>query len=341
MLRAPSVVQSLPIPDQLRRRWRWVDRCGTIANPAGTGKKESEIRMSLWAVIGGVLAMLSATGAASGDRAMGDDQEPSTARLVTEHEAMVAGRTMPLGVTFDIAPHWHVYWDGLNDSGFPALIELDLPEGWETEATVWPAPQRFLMPEGPILDHGYERELTLIIPVRIPESVEGTTARIRASVEWLVCKDVCVPAFAELSLDVPVVSSDDEEVARSADAPRFDRTRARLPKPWSEPGLKRSLGWEGRTLGVEVPGAAEVLFYPRTHSLALENKYEDTRAEGDRLELRFRAPDGERTRVRGIVEAKSRNGRTLGLWEVDVAPPKHAGAGEDEGTKGSIDARAR
>jgi len=337
MLRAPSAVSTSRAHDRPRDRRRSHD-C------AQTGGQGTGIGMLVWALIGSVLAMMGATSVASGDRAPGDDgddQEPSSARLVVEHEALIAGRTMPLGVTFDIAPHWHVYWDGLNDSGFPALIELDLPEGWEAEPTIWPAPQRFLMPEGPILDHGYERELTLIIPVRVPEGADGSTSRIRASVEWLVCKDVCVPAFAELSLDVPVVSGGDEEVARSADGERFDRTRARLPKPWSEPGLKRSLGWDGRTLVLEVPGAAEVLFYPRTQCLALENKYEDTRAEGERLDLRFRAPEGERTRVRGIVEAKSREGRTIGLWEVDAAPPKHAGDSTGNRIVGSRDARAR
>jgi len=254
-----------------------------------------------------------------------DDENPSRAHLITEREAAVIGETFLLGVAFDLAPHWHAYWDGLNDSGFAPAIDLTLPPEWEAGTKRWPAPKRFFLPEGRILDHGYEGQVTLIIPVRVPETAEPGTATIKASIEWLVCKDVCIPAFAEVETEVPVRPADAATPGLTSDAERFDLARQRYPKPWDEPGIKRSLSWSGNTLAVRVPGAAEVMLYPRRDCLELAHKYEDTKTAGDTLRLRLGTPTDERSRVRGIVEAKTRDGRTIGLFELDHEPPTAKG----------------
>lgn len=247
------------------------------------------------------------------------------ARLIAEHAALVPGKTAFLGITFDIDPHWHLYWDGLSDTGMPIQVVPELPEGYTAGALLWPTPKRLILP-GDLLDYIYEDRVTLILPVSVPADAKpGEKVRFAARLDWLVCKDVCLPGAAEVELTLPVADPDGPAPQRTADAGRFDETRARLPVPASESSPDLSIRWtDNSTLTLVARAATQVTFYPRSDSAALVDPIREGTAEGPSLTITVDRPtpgSGKPTVVSGVLEATFSDGRKPAYWEIRTTIP--------------------
>lgn len=152
----------------------------------------------------------------------------SGVELISEESAVYAGQLINLGIYFKIDPGWHTYWVNPGDSGQAAFIRWQLPQGWRPAAPEWPTPER--IPDHSMVDYGYQNELLLIAPVQAPRNlVAGQTANLRASVEWLVCQNVCIPAQATVDLPMPVIAAKGTAWSRWRDL--FQKTQANLPRP--------------------------------------------------------------------------------------------------------------
>ncbi len=126
-------------------------------------------------------------------------------RLVAQTVGAAPGSTLYVAIAQTLDPGWHTYWRNPGDAGEPATIAWTLPKGWRAGDIVWPTPKR--IPTGPIMSYGFENSLLLPVAVEIPaDAGPGTTATLRAHVDYLVCAQVCIPASADLALDVPVVA---------------------------------------------------------------------------------------------------------------------------------------
>ena len=144
--------------------------------------------------------------------------------LVPAAASISPGGAIYLALHEKIRPGWHTYWRNPGDAGEPPKLGWTLPAGWKAGDVVWPAPGR--LPVGPLMDYGYENEVWLPIPVTAPRSAPaGRSAALRAAVSILVCKDVCVPEDATLTVSLPVSASpapaDNAQIAKAlSDAPR-------------------------------------------------------------------------------------------------------------------------
>lgn len=147
--------------------------------------------------------------------------------LVAEKTSLAPGRTVWIGLHFQLEKHWHIYWVNPGDSGQPPNARWTLPTGFHAGAIRWPAPQR--LGTASVADYGYEDEVLLMLPLRVPPTLKpGGTATLAAAVKWLVCSDICIPGHADVRLTLPVRNAPG---APSASAALFEKTRAALPKP--------------------------------------------------------------------------------------------------------------
>lgn len=184
-------------------------------------------------------------------------EQHATARLIVETSAAVPGQTLHLGISFQIERDWHLYWNGRNDSGTPIQFDLHLPDGWTAGPTQWPAPTRHALP-GDILDHVYEKSVTLIVPVRVPPTAKGEV-RISADAKWLVCNEACISEKARLGITVPIA----ESAKPGADAPLFAAARQRIPQPLPTTGASiPRVSVTTTAIQVEAPGATGLAFFP-------------------------------------------------------------------------------
>lgn len=249
-----------------------------------------------------------------------DDGPPAdqTAVQVTlthafSHAPAAPGQTLQILWRFDLAEDWHLYGPGLNDSGFPPSVTLDLPDGWSAGPLRWPAPERYLMAGG-ILDHVYHGQLLVVQDLLVPLDAEpASQVAIPAQVNWLACKDACVPGQAKLTLVIDLA----DRARPTADLPLITKTLAAVPLP--APAGALSVVWSESHAELTVPGAARLAFYPDTDCLPLQDLVADGLREGETLLLRVAEPKPGQERLKGILHQQLEDG-TPRNWTIDFQP---------------------
>jgi len=228
-----------------------------------------------------------------------NDRNPVRVSVSTDYTAAVPGRNITLVWSFSVAPGWHLYWTGRNDSGFAPTIDLELPEGWIAGGLQWPAPERHLT-EGGILDHVYRDELVLLQKIGVPAdaSPEGAVDLV-GRIEWLACKDSCVPGKAVVPFSITgAVSRDDQRSAAYTVA--HDDLPRRLPE-----GMFTT-HWQDQVFHVSGPSGARLQFMPTVDCGELVDLIRD--GQGTALALGFQAKGEVVGPVRGLITIETNGG---------------------------------
>jgi len=242
--------------------------------------------------------------------------------LVSEMQALVPGETATLGLHFEMEPGWHTYWRGLNDTGFPIDVTLDLPQGFESQGVQWPAPQRYISP-GEILDYVYEEQVTLLLPIDVPASARlGERVTITADANWLVCKEACIPEGRVVSITLPIASPG-EDVGPGSGFKKIQEARERLPDPLPEKQRDALIEWQRGVLVIEPRGAFEwAAFYPAEDSVPIASPIEHGRTESGALRLPIdREAPSDADALRGILEIQRGGDQPPVLYRIDMPAP--------------------
>jgi thiol:disulfide interchange protein DsbD len=175
------------------------------------------------------LVLLSLGVAAS---AIADERRASiphgTVELLSEQESIQPEHAIHLGLHFRLEKGWHIYWINPGDSGEPPQLEWHLPAGLRAGTIEWPAPSRLPIP--PLMDYGYEGEVLLPVPIENTSGLAaGGEVTLAADMKAIVCREVCIPAKAQLSLSLAVRAERPRESAGTV--AMFSATRKALPKP--------------------------------------------------------------------------------------------------------------
>ena len=155
------------------------------------------------------------------------------ARLLAEFNAITPGEVLPIALHQKISDGWHIYWKNPGDSGEPTSMIWDLPKGFSSGEILWPAPHQ--IPLGPLVNFGYEGEVTLLTSILVPEVLQGDKVTLTTHANWLACKDICVPESVDLSLTLPVSTAGTSSIQAAPDL--FATARSKLPIPTNWQGL--------------------------------------------------------------------------------------------------------
>ncbi len=206
---------------------------------------------SIWTAPAMALGMIAilASGAAAAASSATVKTGHVEASLVAETTGAAPGSTLYVALRQKILPGWHTYWRNPGDAGQATSLTWTLPPGWAAGDIVWPTPERYIA--GPLMNYVFSDEVYLPIPITVPATAApGQTVTLKAAVDWLVCKDVCIPEDAALSLDIPVLA------APTVD-PTFGKTIAETlvtaPKP---AGLKASFSADAAQVTLSIVGDA-------------------------------------------------------------------------------------
>ena len=134
--------------------------------------------------------------------------ETVRARLIADQNAVVSGQDFRIGVVLNIPAGWHIYGRTVGDVGLPTRVAWQLPDGIMAREIIWPIEDSFTF-QG-ISGQGYTGQILLTAVMTTAKNLHrGDAARIAAHVEWLVCKDICVPESADLLLNLSVATRAD------------------------------------------------------------------------------------------------------------------------------------
>jgi thiol:disulfide interchange protein DsbD len=148
------------------------------------------------------------------------------AQLVSDHQDVRPGQKLKLALHFIPDDHWHTYWQNPGDSGLATSIEWTLPDGVTAGAIQWPAPAAISVP--PLVNYGFEGPTILVSDLTIPSDFSGSQLQIKAKVDWLVCKEICIPAEASFALNLAVTQA---SVVATDYLQLFEQASQRQAKP--------------------------------------------------------------------------------------------------------------
>jgi thiol:disulfide interchange protein DsbD len=227
-----------------------------------------------------------------------------TVTLISESGSLSPQRETWFGLHFVLEPGWHTYWVNPGDAGTAPKLTWKLPAGFQAGPISWPTPQR--LPVSKLIDYGYEKDVTLLVPIRGTANAQpAASAEVSVQVSVVVCKDLCIPGKAQLSLALPVRAAASAPSAENAAL--FAAARGRLPKPLPAGSTVRVADAKDEFVLIAETGKqpAHALFFPQEES-QIDNAAPqpvEAAAKGFRLRLK-KSPDLEKpaARLRGVLD---------------------------------------
>ncbi|CAN5627282.1 thioredoxin family protein [soil metagenome] len=181
----------------------------------------------------------------------------SDAELVSDRAAVAPGETLEVALRMTMDPGWHSYWKNAGDSGQATSIRWRLPEGVEAGDITWPYPERIDVP--PFTTYGYHDEVFLFTTITVPASFKAAAISLNARADWLICADICLPAFEDVALEIPVRTGANR--ARSEWADAMDRARRAIPRELPQ-GWSASARSSGSGYSISITPASPLQFDP-------------------------------------------------------------------------------
>lgn len=174
------------------------------------------------------------------------------ARAVAGADAVVPGQPLWVGVIYDIAPGWHIYWLNPGDSGLSTDLRLTAPGS--VGPVQYPGPHRFS--SGDEQTYGYAGQTALMAELRPDVALGSTPVSIGWQTGWLACRDICLRGTAEGTLTLPVAAA---ATPTGALVPFL----AQIPVPLAAVGGQARLQRASTpSLLVQIPGATTGLLFP-------------------------------------------------------------------------------
>ncbi|MEO9808453.1 MULTISPECIES: protein-disulfide reductase DsbD domain-containing protein [Roseibium] len=104
--------------------------------------------------------------------------------------------TYKAGIEFSMEPGWHTYWRFPGEAGIPPMIDFSASENVQNSDVLFPAPKRY--------NDGFSSSIVyhdaVVLPVIITPDDAGDPIDLSLSMFFGICKDICVPGDANLSL---------------------------------------------------------------------------------------------------------------------------------------------
>ncbi|NEP24123.1 protein-disulfide reductase DsbD domain-containing protein [Moorena sp. SIO3I6] len=209
-------------------------------------------------------------------------------QLISEVINIQPGTPFWVGLHFNINPGWHTYWRNPGDSGLGATLNWNLPPGFEVGDIVWPYPQR--LPLEPLMNFGYEEEVTLLSQITPPANLATPDSlQLRVKADWLVCEVNCIPEEGTFNLTLPITSR--PPLVNQQWVNLFEQARQALPKPspWK---VTVTIEPKDLTLQVEAPEMEEaqiqeVIFFPHQDGIISNPAPQNPELNQDGITLRL------------------------------------------------------
>lgn len=151
------------------------------------------------------------------------DKPHTNVRLVARENAAVSGKPVDVAIVLESEPGWHTYWRNPGDAGMTTSVAWTLPKGWTASELQWPAPRLFQ--EKDIATFGYAGKTMLLSTLQGEWTRPGGSLSFTADVDFLECREICLPGSQKVTLDLPVKHLG----AAATNASAFVEARSRLP----------------------------------------------------------------------------------------------------------------
>ena len=120
-------------------------------------------------------------------------------RLIAAEPSVGSAAQTTLGLQFELAGGWKIYWRSPGDAGFPPQLDWAGSENIASAGIAWPAPERFSVLG--LETVGYEG--TVVLPIAVTLAKPGAPLHAVVALNYLTCEKICIPYETTLTLDLP------------------------------------------------------------------------------------------------------------------------------------------
>lgn len=185
-------------------------------------------------------------------------------QLIPAFRAVAPGLPMEVALRLTLDEEWHVYWQNPGVGGIATTAAWRLPTGFHAGPLRFPVPE--LQDVSGIRSHIHRGDVVLLTTVTPSPAPRLSPARLVADVRYGICRDVCIPGNARVTVELPWATrpepNPDWAQARALAAARAPRTSG---APAASAVLKDS------TAVIRVEGAdlsGPVTFFPSERAVA-------------------------------------------------------------------------
>jgi thiol:disulfide interchange protein DsbD len=237
-----------------------------------------------------------------GDKSLGKGPH-ITVKLIADQDSVTPGSTFTLGVVFDPEPGWHIYWKNPGDSGLAPRFAWESSGGIAVASPLWPYPEKIAV--GPLVNYGYDKVMIPFPATFSAPPPRVTSTSVMLSLQYLVCKDECLPGEAQLELTLPI--------SKTASAPGqherlFAETQKKIPTQLNRVSIAVE-EQEDKIVVALIPLGPQffpstITFFPEDPRVISNSAPQETTLDGGALRIALKRDPNRREpirRVRGVL----------------------------------------
>ena len=124
--------------------------------------------------------------------------ETSKLRLISPY-SQNDSKNILIGLEYQMEPGWKTYWKSPGDGGFAQTISWDNSTNVKNVNILWPTPIEFEILG--LTSLGYQNDVIFPLEIELEDKFKNTFLNLH--VNFLICKEVCIPGDATLFLEIP------------------------------------------------------------------------------------------------------------------------------------------
>ena len=124
--------------------------------------------------------------------------ETSKLRLISPYSQNNA-KNLLIGLEYEMEPGWKTYWKSPGDGGFAQSISWENSTNVQNVNIQWPTPIEFEILG--LTSLGYQNDVIFPLEIELEDELKNTYLNLH--VNFLICKEVCIPGDATLFLEIP------------------------------------------------------------------------------------------------------------------------------------------
>ena len=125
--------------------------------------------------------------------------EKSKVRLISPMTASNNNNQLILALEYELEEEWKTYWKSPGGGGFPQKIIWNNSSNVKDIKILWPEPIEFEILG--LKSIGYKDKVIFPLIVDLEDNQKQTNLNL--NINYLVCKDVCIPGNADIFLNIP------------------------------------------------------------------------------------------------------------------------------------------
>ena len=124
--------------------------------------------------------------------------ETSKLRLISPYSQNDT-QNLLIGLEYEMEPGWKTYWKSPGDGGFAQSLSWENSTNVKNINILWPTPIEFEILG--LTSLGYQNDVIFPLEIELEDELKNTYLNLH--VNFLICKEVCIPGDATLFLEIP------------------------------------------------------------------------------------------------------------------------------------------